>query len=167
MGHVPRVFTAKDLTPDVVTYMRLGIELAKDEGQLSAKAQLAAAPARCRPADAIASATHSVFQALQHAHSLRRSKGVQRQPNILHAALGPALGTPAASQDASSNSMPQMGSDGAPRGSGQHWLLDAGYLPLSEPSCRLFARKFPADLQEELLGLALSCAGLGLGAECT
>jgi hypothetical protein len=47
----------------------------------------------------------------------------------------------------------------------QHWLVEAGYLPLTARQ-PLFARKFPAKVQGELLEFALSCAGLGLGDWC-
>jgi hypothetical protein len=46
-----------------------------------------------------------------------------------------------------------------------HWLTAAGFLPLGQ-RCPLFARKFPANAQQEVLSMALSCAGLGLGSWC-
>jgi hypothetical protein len=62
-------------------------------------------------------------------------------------------------------SMLQESRDGPQHGPEQHWLLEAGYQPLTARQ-PLFARKFSAEVQGELLPLALSCAGLGLGGGC-
>jgi hypothetical protein len=63
------------------------------------------------------------------------------------------------------DSTQQHDTAGTQHTSGQHWLLQAGYKPLSA-RCPLFARKFPAEVQQKLLPLAFSCDGLGLGVGC-
>lgn len=45
------------------------------------------------------------------------------------------------------------------------WLIRLGYKPL-QASCPLFARKFPANIANDTLQMALSCAGLQLGHWC-
>jgi hypothetical protein len=47
-----------------------------------------------------------------------------------------------------------------------HWIVAAGYAPLSS-HCPLFARKLTAAVTNHTLAMALSCAGIGLGSWCS
>lgn len=167
-GWHPRSFTAADLTPELVTFMRAGVPLNLLQ-QAGAKQQtvgsrgpdsspqsggdkepwaarlpaptLVAATAACDSVQAVASANR-LFAAPAAASQPASGAAVQ-QHQLLSTA---GVDVPAGSS------------------TGQ-WLVAAGYSPLAQ-RCPLFARKFGAGVQQEVLAMALSCRGLGLGPWC-
>lgn len=128
-----------------------------------AQQELQAALAACNSAHAIATASQLVFKPAQSAHAQKR--------------LAPSKAQAVKSQEEGRTSLQDMlqtgGADGSSADAGGSvqgqgpgkWLVAAGYVPLSQ-RCPLFARKFPEDVQEGVLAMALSCRGLGLGSWC-
>jgi hypothetical protein len=187
-GPHPKSFTAANVTPNLVSYMRMGFGSGWATQELTgsqqkpvhaARAQLAAGAAKCRSADAIASSAESLFQPLRRrASDSARAAAAQlqqdrrtvqsRHPAAVVVERGPSDRQARLAESAAGrgSSAWQFDRAGAHHRSGQHWLEEAGYVPLSA-RCPLFARKFPAEVQQEVLAMALSCDGLGLGAGCS
>jgi hypothetical protein len=125
--------------------------------------KFAAAVAQCNSAQALSTATSRVFQLSSAGRAQLASQdaahGQQLQALSMKQSGRPAL----LAGDAGVFATGQGGSSSAQ--AADHWLTAAGFLPLDQ-RCPLFARKFPATAQQEVLLYALGCAGLGLGSWC-
>jgi hypothetical protein len=177
----PKSFKAAELTPELVTYMRAGVQL-----KLARQAAEEAAQQRSRDANP-ANASHTP----------QPLRGAQKELNEALGACNSACALSTATrifgtaQEASDQSTPQTDTEREQHGGSQqtvhqsraadsstvntdnsvhmqnanHWLVSAGYAPLGQ-RCGLFARKFAAGEQDAVLAMALSCRGLGLGWWC-
>lgn len=142
-GWHPYSFTAADVTPALLYYMRNG----GPRGSEAAAAAAAAGrpPPACDAAAAAASARLLVWALAGRAHTPLKDGG----------------GANAATAVAKISTIRHQSS------SNHSWLVDTGLsINMLEPSCPLFARKFPATAMPTVLPLLLSCTGVGLGAWC-
>lgn len=123
-----------------------------------AAAAMAAAAAECDSGRAMTIATHLVFKPRQSLVGYVEQSRQEQQQQHQHPSQQSAQQLAGADADGLAGSLPTNGSSEEP-----HWLLSAGYEPLNQ-RCPLFARKFPEV--DEVLPIALSCAGLQLGSWC-
>lgn len=139
-----------------------------------AAAAMAAAAAECDAAQAIATASTLIFNKRgSQKHTPHVQHPVLRRHLLQAAGSGAAAEQGRVEQAQALQMQAGIAAMGGEAGgtSGQaappqlHWLVAAGYRPLGQ-RCPLFARKFTNDTQAEVLSMALSCAGLGLGSWC-
>lgn len=135
-----------------------------------------AAAAECNAAQAVLTATKLIFKPLIAGQAHLQAGGEdgaavlqqQLQQNDVRLAHG-ATGEPQAAAGGGfiggSQAASGLNLNASAQETSTNWLLAAGYMPLGK-RCPLFARKFPSEIEHEVLAMVLSCRGLGLGSWC-
>jgi len=124
-----------------------------------AAAAMAAAAAECDSGRAVTTATHLIFKPRQFLVGDVEQPRQEQQQQYQRPSQQSAQQLAGADADGLAGSLPTNGSSEED----PHWLPTAGYQPLNQ-RCPMFARKF-LDV-DEVLAMALSCAGLQLGSWC-